>query len=172
MKVRLITLVSVVLGLALYRILPHPANFTPVMAMALFAGAQFDDRRAAFLLPLLAMLISDLVLGFHATMVFVYAAISIVVLLGMAVRRRYQTSSIAWAAACGSLIFFIITNFGAWLLSPELYSRDGAGLLAAYIAAIPFYQSSLLADAVFTSLLFGGWSVAERRFPRLVQSPS
>jgi hypothetical protein len=88
MKLRLIALVSVVAALALYRILPHPMNFTPVMALALFAGAKFDDRRTAFLVPLLAMLLSDLVIGFHETMLFVYGGMALAVALGLIIRRR------------------------------------------------------------------------------------
>lgn len=170
MKLRLLALLSIASALALYRILPHPANFTPVMAFALFAGAKLDDRRVAFLLPLLAMLLSDLVIGFHSTMLFVYAGMVLAVALGLLIRRRRGFFPVASAALAGSLGFFVITNFGAWLHSPGLYSRDWAGLAASYIAAIPFYQNSLLSDAVFTLVLFGGWALAERTFPQLAGS--
>lgn len=170
MKARLVVLISIVSALALYRVLPHPANFTPVMALALFAGARFDDKRTAFLLPLLAMLLSDLIIGFHVTMLFVYGGMALAVVLGMAIRQRRGFITVALAALAGSIAFFVITNFGAWLYSPELYSRDWAGLTAAYIAAIPFYQNSLLSDALFTTLLFGAWALAERTFPQLVDS--
>jgi hypothetical protein len=162
MKSRLIALISIVSTLALYRILPHPANFTPVMAVALFAGAKSDDIRIAFLLPLLAMLLSDLVIGFHSTMLFVYAGMALAVTLGLLLRRRSGFVPVAAATLAGSLGFFVVSNFGAWLQSPALYSRDWSGLVAAYIAAIPFYQNSFLSDAVFTALLFGGWALAER----------
>jgi hypothetical protein len=172
MKLRLIALVSVVAALALYRILPHPMNFTPVMALALFAGAKFDDRRTVFLVPLLAMLLSDLVIGFHETMLFVYGGMALAVALGLIIRRRGGVAPVVLAALAGSAGFFVITNFGAWLFSPGLYSRDGSGLAAAYIAAIPFYQNSLLSDTLFTALLFGGWAFAERTFPGLVDARS
>lgn len=170
MKFRLFALISIVSALALYRILPHPVNFTPVMAAALFAGARFDDTRMAFLTPLLAMLVSDLVIGLHSTMLFVYAGMAFAVACGLLIRRYRGLTPVASATLAGSLGFFAITNFGAWLYSPELYSRDWAGLAAAYIAAIPFYQNSLLSDAMFSALLFGGWALAERTFPRLVDS--
>lgn len=170
MKLRPIALISVVLALVLYRILPHPVNFTPVMALALFAGAKLDDRRMAFLLPLLAMLLSDLVIGFHSTMLFVYAGMALAVALGLLIRQRRGFVPVAAAALAGSLGFFVITNFGAWLYNPVLYSRDWAGLMSSYIAAIPFYQNSLLSDAVFTAVLFGGWALAERTFPQLVDA--
>jgi hypothetical protein len=170
MKLRLLALISIVLALALYRILPHPMNFTPVMAAALFAGAKFDDKRMAFLLPLLAMLLADLVIGLHATMPFVYAGMALAVVLGLRLRHRNGFVPVTTAALAGSLGFFALSNFGAWLYSPELYTRDWTGLTAAFIAAIPFYQNSLLSDAVFTVVLFGGWALAERTFPRLVAS--
>ena len=166
MKLRLITLVSIVSALALYRILPHPVNFTPVMAAALFAGAKFDDTRTAFLVPLIAMLLSDLVIGFHATMLFVYVGMALAVALGLLIRRRPGIAPVAGAALAGSLGFFVISNFGAWLLSPDIYGRDWPGLIAAYIAAIPFYQNSLVSDILFTGLLFGGWALAERTIPQ------
>jgi hypothetical protein len=172
MKLRIVALISVVLALALYRILPHPMNFTPVMAVALFAGAKLDDKRMAFLLPLLAMLLADLVIGLHATMLFVYAGMALAVVLGLMIRQRSGFVPVTAAALAGSLSFFALSNFGAWLYSPELYSRDWAGLTAAFIAAIPFYQNSLLSDAVFTASLFGGWALAERTFPQLVASRS
>jgi cellulose synthase/poly-beta-1,6-N-acetylglucosamine synthase-like glycosyltransferase len=170
MKLRLIALVSVISALALYRILPHPVNFTPVMAVALFAGARFDDRRIAFLMPLLAMLLSDLVIGLHETMLFVYAGMALAVVFGLLIRRHRGFMPVVSATVVGSVGFFVISNFGAWLYSPGLYSRDWAGLSAAYAAAIPFYQNSLLSDVVFSALLFGGWALAERTFPRLVDS--
>ncbi|HEX5055911.1 MAG TPA: DUF6580 family putative transport protein [Gammaproteobacteria bacterium] len=169
MKSRLLALIATVSALALYRVFPHPANFTPVMAVALFAGAKSDDIRVAFLLPLMAMLLSDLVLGFHSTMPFVYAGMALVVTLGLLLRRRPGFIPVAGATLAGSLGFFAVTNFGAWLHSPELYSRNWSGLVAAYVAAIPFYQNSLLADAVFAVLLFGGWALAERTTPKMVR---
>jgi hypothetical protein len=170
MKLRLFALISIILALALYRILPHPMNFTPVMAAALFAGAKLDDKRLAFLLPLLAMLLADLVIGLHATMPFVYAGMALAVVSGLMIRQRPGFVPVTAAALAGSLSFFALSNFGAWLYSPGLYSRDWAGLTAAFLAAIPFYQNSLLSDAVFTVILFGGWALAERTFPQLVDS--
>jgi hypothetical protein len=171
MHLRLTSLISVIALLALYRVLPHPPNFTPLMAAALFAGAHFADKRLAFLLPLLAMLLADLVIGLHATLPFVYAGMLIATALGIMIRQLRGTRPVVIAALVGSLSFFILTNFGTWLMmSPELYSRDWAGLTAAYVAAIPFYQNSLLSDIVFTAILFGGWALAERFFPQLAES--
>jgi hypothetical protein len=170
MHLRLTSLIFIIAVLAIYRVLPHPPNFTPLMAAALFAGAHFADKRLAFLLPVLSMLLADLIIGLHATLPFVYIGMTRAVALGIMIRHLRGVRPVVLAALAGSLSFFILTNFGTWLVSPELYSRDWGGLTAAYIAAIPFYQNSLLADIVFTAILFGGWSLAEYFFPRLEES--
>jgi hypothetical protein len=115
------------------------------------------------------MFAADIFLGLHATMPFVYGAIAIMVLLGMWLRHRQTITWTAATATTGSLIFFIISNFGAWLTLPELYSRTAEGLLSAYIAAIPFYQNALAGTLLFTALLFGGFYALERSFPRLAE---
>jgi len=166
---RLLAILSLIIGVSLFRFLPHPPNFTPVLAVALFAGAQFTDKRLAMLVPLLAMFIADIFLGLHATVPFVYGAIAIVTLLGMGLQRRRNITRTTATAVAGSLIFFIVSNFGAWLTMPELYSRTTAGLFSAYIAAIPFYQNELAGTLLFSALLFGVFYGLERSFPRLVE---
>lgn len=167
MKIRFLTLLTIILGVSLLRLLPHPPNFTPVMAMALFAGAHFAERRLAFIAPIVAMLIADMFLGFHASMPFVYAGVAICVLIGAGLRGNHKALRILSATLAGSLLFFILTNFGAWLFLPDMYPRNVAGLLAAYIAAIPFYYNSLLGDAFYTTILFGGFVLAQRTWPLL-----
>lgn len=165
---RFYSLVAIVLAVSLYRIVPHPPNFTPALAVALFAGAHFTDRRIAMAVPVFAMLIADLFLGLHATLPFVYAAILLLVLLGGWLRRRKTITNIAATAVGGSVIFFLLTNFGAWLALSAVYPSTVEGLLAAYVAAIPFYQNTLLSTLLFTALLFGGFQLLEHRYPRLV----
>lgn len=165
---RFYTLLAIVLAVSLYRIVPHPPNFTPALAVALFAGAHFSDRRIAMAVPLFAMLIADLFLGLHATLPFVYAAILLLVLLGSWLRQRKTVTHIAAAAVGGSMVFFLLTNFGAWLALPAVYPQTPEGLLTAYVAAIPFYQNTLLSTLFFAALLFGGFHLLEHRYPRLV----
>jgi hypothetical protein len=158
---------------ALVRLLPHPPNFTPIGAMALFAGAQFATRRAAFVLPLGALLLSDLVYealfgwGIHSGMIFVYPSFAAIVLLGRTVRQhRRSVLAIGAAAFAGSVLFFLVTNLGVWLLG-GLYPRDAAGLLACYVAALPFFGPLAAGDLLYSGMLFGGLAALERRFPRL-----
>ena len=163
---RLLAILSAILLAAALRLVPHPPNFTPIGAMALFGGAYFGRRALAFAAPLGALLISDAVIGFHSGMPFVYASVAIVVLLGIAVRGRMTPLRIGAAAVLSSVLFFTLTNFGVWL-ADGMYPQTLAGLAACYAAAIPFFQNTLAGDLVFTALLFGGFALIERRVPIL-----
>lgn len=169
MNKRLITLSMIIFAIAMFRILPHPPNVSPVAAMALFGGAYFSDRRVAFLVPFLALLLSDLLLGLHDTMVYVYAGFALTVVIGFWIRQDMKMSRIAVAVVGSSVLFFIITNFGAWFTS-GLYPMTAEGLIQAYMAAIPFFQNSLLGNAVFSALLFGGFAALQRNVPVLTEN--
>ena len=160
-KNRLLFVLFLIALAALARLLPHPANFAPIAAMALFGGACLPDRRLAYAVPLLAMFLTDLILGLHATMAFVYLGFVITVAIGGLLRRRLKAVNIAFAAVSASVIFFILSNFGVWLLS-GLYSHDITGLLACYTAAIPFLQNSLAGALFYSAVLFGGLALADR----------
>ena len=163
---RLLAILSAILLAAALRLVPHPPNFTPIGAMALFGGAYFGRRALAFAAPLGALLLSDAVIGFHSGMPFVYASVAIIVLFGIAVRSRMTPLRIGAAAVLSSVLFFAVTNFGVWL-GDGMYPQTLAGLAACYVAAIPFFQNTLAGDLVFTALLFGGFALIERRVPLL-----
>jgi len=165
------TLIGMVLAAAAARFVPHPPNLTPVTAMAIFGGAYFSDKRLAFAVPLLAMFLSDLVLGFHSTLPVVYGCLAFSVCLGIWIRRRKTFLSIMGAAFAGSAIFFILTNFAVWALQ-SLYPKTAAGLMACYLAAMPFFRNTLLSDLGYTLAMFGGFWLAERTFPLLKESPA
>jgi hypothetical protein len=116
-RVRLIALLSAIAAAAALRLVPHPPNFTPIGAMALFSGAYLSRRGLAFVAPLAALLLSDLVLGFYAGMSFVYASVALTVVIGWWVSSRRTVLRVAAGALAGSLSFFVITNFGMWLFS-------------------------------------------------------
>ena len=166
MNPRLITLTLIIFAIAVFRLFPHPPNFSPVAAMALFGGAYFTDKRIAFIVPLAALLLSDILLGLHDTMVYVYAGFALTVAAGFWVGRRIGAGRIALAVVGSSVLFFVLSNFGVWVTS-GLYPMTVEGLLQAYVAAIPFFQNSLLGNAVFTALLFGGFHALQRSVPAL-----
>jgi hypothetical protein len=188
MTARTVVLVSLVLLVALARLLPHPPNFTPIGAMALFGAAHFRSRWAALFLPLLAMFLSDLALeaamnfgllggwmtqgrGFHDGMWVVYGTIAIIVALGFLLRKRKSVLAVAGCVLASSGIFFLVTNF-AWWAGYDLYPHTMEGLLLSYTAAIPFFHWTLLGDAFFATVLFGGFALAEKRYPALQVSPA
>ena len=169
MNTRLLTLSLIIFTIAMFRLLPHPPNVSPVAAMALFGGAYFSDKRVAFLVPFLALLLSDLLLGLHDTMIYVYGGFALTVIIGFWIRKNLNISRVALAAVGSSVLFFIVTNFGAWATS-GLYPMTLDGLMQAYVAAIPFFQNSLLGNLVFTALLFGGYAALQRNVSSLAEN--
>jgi hypothetical protein len=160
---RLIALLSAIVVAAALRLVPHPPNFTPIGAMALFSGAYIGRRPLAFAAPLGALLLSDLVLGFYHGMATVYFSVALVVMIGMLALKRTSALRVGAAALVSSILFFVITNFGMWMFS-GFYPRT---LEACYVAAIPFFQNSVVGDLFYAGLLFGGFRIAELLVPQL-----
>src|SRR5690348_9181940 len=162
-------IVAAMIGLgACARLLPHPWNFTPILAIALYAGVQSARIRTGVLATFLALLLSDLVMGLYRGMGWVYAAWLIPVLIGRLVRRKPGVTTIAAGALSSSLLFFLTTNFAVWA-GGHTYPHTAAGLAACFTAAIPFYRNQFLGDAFYTVALFGGHALIAslaRRQPR------
>jgi hypothetical protein len=161
----LLALALIILVAAL-RIAAHPWNFTPVGAMALFAGAVLRDRRLAFLFPLLALFAGDLFVGFHKLMFVVYASFLVNVAIGLWLRDRRTITRISLATLLGAIQFFLVTNFAVWQFLSG-FPHTASGLLACYIAGIPFFWNTLAGDAFYATVLFGGYALAERFIPSL-----
>ena len=170
-KTRLLFLTGMILTAALSRLIPHPPNFSPVAARALFGGATFAGKRLAFVLPLAAMFLSDLILGLHPLIPVIYGCFALIVCLGFWVRRRQSVWRIGGAAFFGAILFFVITNFGVWAIG-SFYPKTGSGLLACYIEAIPFFWNTLASDLCYTAVLFGGLRAAEWRWAVLRPAPA
>jgi hypothetical protein len=164
-KPRFTILAGMILAAAASRFIPHPPNFTPIAAMALFGGAQFSSKRAAFLVPLAGLFLSDLVLGLYPITPVVYGSFALTVCLGLWVRHA-SVRRIAFAVVASAVLFFVLTNFGVWAID-RLYPKTPAGLLDCYVAGIPFFRNTLLGDLLYSALLFGGLALAESRFIRL-----
>ena len=164
-----IILTGMVLAAAFVRLIPHPPNFAPIAAMALFGGAYFTKKWAAFLIPLAALFLTDLIIGFHGTMWAVYLSFILIVMLGMMMIKKKKMSNIFLASVSSSVLFFVISNFGVWLTGPY-YSKDIAGLSACYTAAIPFFHYTLLGDLFFVGILFGAYELAKAKIPQVAES--
>lgn len=165
---RIIFLSGLIAAVAVLRFVPHPPNFAPIGAMALFGGACFADRRVALLLPLAILFLSDLFLGLHVLVPVVYGSFAANVLLGRWLRGRRRLVPVALATLAGSIQFFVVTNFACWLL---WYPHTAAGLASCYIAALPFFHNTLLGDATFVGVLFGAMALAEAGFPVIREHP-
>lgn len=157
--------VAVVLA-ALSRLLPHLPNFTPIAAIALMGGALYGDKRLAFVIPFLAMLLSDIIIGFHSTMWGVYLSFAFIVFIGFTLRNNLKVHSLAIASLTSSILFFIITNFAVWLGS-TYYSQDITGLIYCYEMALPFFSNTIIGDAFYTTVLFGVFYLLHLQFPKL-----
>ncbi len=144
-------LALIILFLALSRLIPHAPNFTPLGAMALLAGACVKDLRVSLLIPLIAMLLSDAILGFHSAMIFVYGAVALIVIGSHYWLKKLSLVSITLAAFISAITFFMVTNFGAWL-SHDMYTHNVSGLIQAYIAGIPFFKNTLVSNLLFTAI--------------------
>jgi hypothetical protein len=166
--VRTIVILSMVVLAAALRVAPHPWNFTPIGAMAIFSGALVKDRRIAFLFPFMALFAGDLVVGLHKLIPVVYASFLINVLIGRFLEDSLSVARIGGATFLAALQFFVVTNFGVWAFLGS-FPHTGAGLLACYVNGVPLFWNTLAGDLLYAVLLFGGFAMAERVFPSVRQ---
>ncbi len=152
-----------ILFAAFSRLVPHAPNFTPVISIALFAGA-YLQKRFAFLVPLAAMLMSDLIVGFYSpvSMAFVYGSLLLIVAFGVTMNNKVSIMKIGGFSLAGAVLFFMLTNFGVWIVPNSLYPRTFAGLVECYVMAIPFFGNTIYSAVIYSALMFGAYEAAER----------
>ena len=146
--------ISLILILAFARLIPHPPNFTPIIAVALISGYFFKNINLSLLILLVAMLLSDLFIGFYENMIFVYASLLLITFVFHKISKKINFKNLFIYCFAGSLIFFIFSNFGVWVLgSPGVldvaYERNLSGLVECYILAIPFFGNTFLSTLIF-----------------------
>lgn len=163
---RLVVVAALVVIAALSRLLPHPPNFSPVEACALFAGCYLLDRRFAIVVPIAAMLISDIVLGFHSLVLVVYACMALIAFAGGWLAKRPSALRITAFGLASAVFFFVVTNFFVWATS-GMYPMTAAGLVECYVVAIPFFRNELAGVGAYSLLLFGGYALLARQVPAL-----
>ena len=165
--------ISIISGIillgALSRLIPHPMNFTPIAAMALFGAAVLNDKRLAIVIPFAAMFISDILLqlvngtGFHNQMFLVYGCTIFSSLIGFQIREKLQFKNILFATVAGAILFFITTNLGVWMLG--YYGYTMTGLVNCFTMAIPFFRGTITGDLFYSLLFFGSYSLIKSQVP-------
>jgi signal transduction histidine kinase len=151
---------------AFTRLIPHLPNFTAIGAMALFGGAYFSNKKLAFAIPLIAMFLTDLILGFHSTILSVYFSFALIVVIGMTMIRKKNASNIVLASVAAAVSFYLITNFAFWMTG-AFYALTPAGLAECYIAALPFFGYNIVGNLFYAGVMFGLFELAKIKFPQL-----
>ena len=149
--------ILIVLTVSLLRFFPHPPNFSPISAIILFS-AVYLPFKYSLILPFSIMIISDYFLGFHSTMPYVYGSFALIAVLGLFLKNKVSPFNTLKTSLFSSVLFYIITNFGVWI-SANWYPHTITGLVSCYIAAIPFFRNTLASDLIFTSVIFGCYSL-------------
>ena len=143
--------ITTIIALSLFRLIPHPPNFTPIFAISVFAGIKFKNNLFSYLVPVFAMLVSDAIIGFHSGMIIIYSAI----VLSAFISRRFNTINTSVLGSC--ILFYLITNFQVWVMSSS-YPKSLNGILECYTLAIPFLGMTLLSTFFYSYVLFYGYS--------------
>ncbi len=175
---RFVVLVLMIVLAAIYRLLPHPWNLSPLGAIALFGGAYFGSIAAALFVPFVSLWISDLILNnviygqyfpeftlFYDGFAWQYGSFVAITLIGLLLKNRVKPVNVFFASVAGSVLFFLVSNFGVWASGGGImYPLTGTGLIACYTAGLPFLQNTLLGDLAFNALLFGSFEVLQRKY--------
>ena len=139
--------VGLILVLSFSRLIPHPSNFTPILAVGVFAGFYFRNFILSLFIVISAMFISDLVIGLHSTMIFTYSSLILAVAIGLLI-KKFNFKAILLSGLSSSVIFFVVTNFGSWL-TLEMYEKNLSGLLHSYFMGIPFFHNTLISTLIY-----------------------
>ncbi len=150
---------------ALPLFIPHIWNFTAVGALAVFSGAQFGDKKLAFIMPLAAMALSDLFIG-NGFSLLVYAGFLAMVMCGFIIRKKAGVLNITLASVLSAVVFYLITNF-SFFYPATLYPRNMGGIIQSYIAAVPFLNNMLIGNLIYSAVLFGSFYLLEKKYPHL-----
>lgn len=154
-------IILIIIVAALTRLIPHPPNFTPITAIALFGGIYMNNKILAFIIPVGIMIISDLFLGFSSISYFVYGSFMVISLIGINCKNPKILKAIA-LIILSSISFFIITNFGVWILGG--YPKTWTGLAICYTMAIPFFKNSLMGDFFYSGVMILCYLLGRKTF--------
>lgn len=145
-----------IVAAVILRLLPHLPNFAPIAAMALFGGV-YLNKKYALIVPLAAMVISDIFIGFYNPWILasVYGSFILIGLLGVWLRNNKTVPNVLGASLLGSVGFFLITNFAVWAVPHSFYPHTLQGLMNSYMMGLPFFRNTLMGDLFYTGAMFG-----------------
>ena len=149
--------IGIFVALAASRFIPHPPNFTSLLALSFYVPALLGIRYIPALI--IGFAITDLFLGFHSTTLFTWGAVIFIGLLSKHFIKNI-TSRIS-GALVGACIFFIVTNFGVWSIGAYGYTMNG--LLTCYTLAIPFFAYSLISTFIFSSIIEAVYKINDKK---------
>lgn len=158
LKLKITPLISpliIIIFAVILRLIPHPANVTPIAAMALFGGV-YLNKKYALIVPILVLFISDLFLGFHAGIGLVYIGFFLTGVIGLSIAKHKNVINVVSATLLSSVLFFLLTNFNYWYAA-SLYPKTLEGLALSYLNALPFFRNSLIGDLLYVGLFFGAY---------------
>lgn len=157
-----IAILGIILAAIVSRFIPHPPNFTPMLALCLFFGSVVRNKKISFAVPIIIMIVTDYFLGFHNILLWVYISMILIVLLGMNLINKIKTIPIILGVSLSSLLFYLVTNFGVWMGS-NLYPKTLSGLLLCYSAGIPFLQNTIASNFFFSCIFFGTYMLLSEK---------
>ena len=166
----------IIFSIAIVRVIPHFPNYSPLGAICLFGAAHFSQKKYAYLIPILAVWLSDLILNnwvysayypsftlLYSGFYWQYGSYLLTVVLGQFLFKKVNLMRVLGGALGASILFFLISNFGVWA-SGSMYPKTATGLIACYTAGLPFLKGTLVGNLVFSSALFGGYRLLQQRF--------
>lgn len=152
--------ISLVTLLLVSRWIPHPPNFTPLLAVALLGGSLWRKSHWRFVAPMLALFISDAILGFYPGIEMNYVAVALSVLIAPALSASLL--SVGLRSVLASVLFFVISNLGVWMFA-GLYPMTLAGLQTCFVLAVPFYSATLVSTLLYSTILYSVYRLAYAR---------
>lgn len=162
MNNKLTLMISLVFLAAFSRLIPHPWNFTALGAIAFFGGARFEDKKMSLWIPMLALFVSDLFLGFHSTILFTYGGFLLVGLIAQFARNLRNPITLVSLLLSSSVVFYLVSNFGVWAVE-NIYPKTMAGLFQCYVMGLPFFERQILSDLFYSGFLFAAYEFLNKK---------
>lgn len=169
-----------ILVTAFSRLIPHPQNFAPIGAMALFGAAYYNKKYFSFFIPIIAMFLFDIIdnnfiysamfdgfVLFYPGCFYTYFSFIVIALIGLGLLKKVKIQNVILSSLLASVVFFLISNFGSWASGLMPYTKDFSGLITCYAAGLPFFKNTILGDLFYCGVMFGVFELLQYKIPVL-----